>query len=257
MTQDRIITSEIPQPRDAWDTLSMKEKAEMIGLAVRNGITNLNDIRDKYNEFAEGGDTEEPHVYYKDDKDNLIDYSYGNYELAVDAANRWRQLKENGHSYYLEPQNVLPEVTVTGYRPIELKTYYPLSKEYPLTGHSELYIPITNDVADDYELRTHEDVANNKSIALDIDKLSTSKDYNLLLNNCADSTLGYLNKMFGTSESPALFTTPGDVRDFAIDTLNGKVINKDGVETVIIPRNKRNADALSKRAIELWNKNPN
>lgn len=38
MVQDRIITSDIPQPRDAWDTLSMKEKAEMIGVAVRNGI---------------------------------------------------------------------------------------------------------------------------------------------------------------------------------------------------------------------------
>jgi hypothetical protein len=38
MVQDRIITSDIPQPRDAWDTLSMKEKAEMIGVAVRNCI---------------------------------------------------------------------------------------------------------------------------------------------------------------------------------------------------------------------------
>lgn len=38
-----------------WDELTMAEKAEMIGVAVRNGITNLQDIRDKYNEFAEGG----------------------------------------------------------------------------------------------------------------------------------------------------------------------------------------------------------
>ena len=42
-----------------WDELSMAEKAEMIGVAVRNGITNLNDIRDRYNEFAEGGSKEE------------------------------------------------------------------------------------------------------------------------------------------------------------------------------------------------------
>lgn len=46
------------QPRDAWDALSMREKAEMMKVAVRNGITKLQDIRDKYNEFAEGGEVE-------------------------------------------------------------------------------------------------------------------------------------------------------------------------------------------------------
>lgn len=43
------------KPRDAWEALSMPEKAEMMKVAVRNGITNLQDIREKYNEFAEGG----------------------------------------------------------------------------------------------------------------------------------------------------------------------------------------------------------
>ena len=46
------------QPKDAWDALSMREKAMMIGVAVENGITNMPDIRKAYNEFAEGGDTE-------------------------------------------------------------------------------------------------------------------------------------------------------------------------------------------------------
>ena len=45
-------------PKDAWDNLSIKEKAEMMKVAIRNGITNLGDIKAKYNEFAEGGDTE-------------------------------------------------------------------------------------------------------------------------------------------------------------------------------------------------------
>lgn len=45
-------------PKDAWDALSMREKAEMMRVAVRNGITNLQEIRQKYNEFAEGGNTE-------------------------------------------------------------------------------------------------------------------------------------------------------------------------------------------------------
>lgn len=41
-----------------WDDLSMAEKSEMIGVAVRNGITDLPAIRQKYNEFAEGGEKE-------------------------------------------------------------------------------------------------------------------------------------------------------------------------------------------------------
>lgn len=41
-----------------WDKLSMKEKAAFIRTAVKNGVYNLNDIRNRYNEFAEGG-----HIY--------------------------------------------------------------------------------------------------------------------------------------------------------------------------------------------------
>lgn len=46
-----------PAPKSAWDNLSMQEKSEMMKVAVRNGITDLPAIRQKYNEFAEGGDT--------------------------------------------------------------------------------------------------------------------------------------------------------------------------------------------------------
>ena len=48
------------QPKDAWDSLSLREKSEMMRVAVRNGITDLKTIREKYNEFAEGGDTKQP-----------------------------------------------------------------------------------------------------------------------------------------------------------------------------------------------------
>ena len=48
------ITSKIT-PQTAWDALSLPEKAEMMKVAVSHGITNLQDIRKKYNEFAEGG----------------------------------------------------------------------------------------------------------------------------------------------------------------------------------------------------------
>ena len=38
-----------------WNDLSIGEKSEMMKVAIRNGITNLADIKAKYNEFAEGG----------------------------------------------------------------------------------------------------------------------------------------------------------------------------------------------------------
>lgn len=41
-----------------WNDLSVSEKSEMMKAAIRNGITNLNDIKGKYNEFAIGGPEE-------------------------------------------------------------------------------------------------------------------------------------------------------------------------------------------------------
>lgn len=38
-----------------WNDLSIKEKADMIKVGVKNGLTNMSDIRQKYNEFASGG----------------------------------------------------------------------------------------------------------------------------------------------------------------------------------------------------------
>ena len=46
-----------PTPKTAWDNLSMLEKSEMMKIAVRNGITDLKTIKEKYNKFADGGDT--------------------------------------------------------------------------------------------------------------------------------------------------------------------------------------------------------
>lgn len=38
-----------------WDELSLTEKSEVMRQAVANGITNLNEIRQTYNEYADGG----------------------------------------------------------------------------------------------------------------------------------------------------------------------------------------------------------
>lgn len=57
------------KPKDAWDALSMKEKAAMMEVAVKHGITNLKEIRNQYNEFAEGGDTKEDTWTMQDEAD--------------------------------------------------------------------------------------------------------------------------------------------------------------------------------------------
>lgn len=68
-----------PTPKTAWDNLSMLEKSEMMKVAVRNGITDLNTIKEQYNEFAEGGylDWKEKVSKYKHlDIDNDRTYDY-------------------------------------------------------------------------------------------------------------------------------------------------------------------------------------
>ena len=47
------------EKKKTWDELSVKEKADMMRVAVENGITSLSEIKDKYDEFAEGGNTED------------------------------------------------------------------------------------------------------------------------------------------------------------------------------------------------------
>lgn len=63
MEENKVINGNFLQPRDAWDRLSLAEKAEMMKVAVNNGIFNLQDIRDKYNEFAEGGNISDEEYY--------------------------------------------------------------------------------------------------------------------------------------------------------------------------------------------------
>ena len=55
MDNKKIFIASKPAPRDAWDKLSLEAKAGMMEVAVKNGIYDLKEIREKYNEFAEGG----------------------------------------------------------------------------------------------------------------------------------------------------------------------------------------------------------
>lgn len=69
-----------------WDDLSMTERAEMMRVAVNNGITDLPTIRQKYDEFAEGGPKRDYntwkkliHDYKGLDVDNDKTYDYLSY----------------------------------------------------------------------------------------------------------------------------------------------------------------------------------
>lgn len=151
-----------------------------------------------------------------------------------------RGVEEATHRTYSDtpPINVLPEVTIEGYRPIVLDTYYPIiSKDYRATGHSKLTVPIND---------------GDPNWGIEVDKGGKNKDYNLVTSNCSDKTLEYLNKIFNKKESTFLFTTPGDVKDFA-EELGGKTKEIElGHRRTYIPRNKHNYKILDSRALKAY-----
>jgi hypothetical protein len=69
----------------AWDKLSMFERADIMKLAVKSGVYNLDAIRNGYNKFAEGGDTKEkelpPIIPFKQKMEVIItpDQKYNTY----------------------------------------------------------------------------------------------------------------------------------------------------------------------------------
>lgn len=174
--------------------------------------------------------------------------NYKKYAPEFDKYANGGNLYPDGEEYTAEDgATLLPEITVNGYRPIELYTYYPVISQFPFTGHSELYVPLNSHFMKPQELNPSLETVPFGAV----DKRMDSKDYNLITNNCADATLGALNYMFGTKESPNLFTTPGDVQDFAIEKLGGKATElKDGRIKVVIPRNKDNYQVLTNKFID-------
>lgn len=61
-------------PKDAWDKLSLTEKAEMMKVAVSHGIMDLKEIRDKYNEYAAGGSLPQTDWSYDSWKKQIATY---------------------------------------------------------------------------------------------------------------------------------------------------------------------------------------
>ena len=73
-----------------WNDLSMAERANIIALGVKSGLTNLNDIRERYNSFARGGYTKwkekiKEHKGIDIDNDPTYDYE-GFYNSNPDRA---------------------------------------------------------------------------------------------------------------------------------------------------------------------------
>ena len=93
-----------------WDDLSLSGKNDVMAAAVRNGITNLHDIKDKWNEFAEGGKVNKKdyatwkrdikdYKHIDIDHDNTYDYQ-GFYNKYPDKA--WSMLNGNPDAHFTD-----------------------------------------------------------------------------------------------------------------------------------------------------------
>lgn len=87
-----------------WNKLSMAEKANIIALGVKSGVTNLNDIRKGYNSFARGGYTKwkqkiKEHKGIDIDNDPTYDYE-GFYNSDPDRA--WDMMNKDSEAHFVD-----------------------------------------------------------------------------------------------------------------------------------------------------------
>lgn len=83
---------------DYWDSLSIADKAEMMRVAIANGITTLPEIRKVYNKFAEGGDIREKDDDYYDYMVKLADKKAKDWGVDPDIL-LTRMLNDNEYNY--------------------------------------------------------------------------------------------------------------------------------------------------------------
>lgn len=70
----------------AWNDLTLSDKARMIQMAVRSGITDLRVIHDVYNKYADGGKLESSPEISAQASIERANQVYNNYEDAVDSS---------------------------------------------------------------------------------------------------------------------------------------------------------------------------
>lgn len=223
-----------------WNKLSMQDKAKVMKMAVESGLTDLDSIKGIYNKFAEGGDTEPSN-------EAKLNYLLGRYNLDTEEYFLNTKLEKDKRyidflkssskdlddiysssvindsnkdsSYIYAPYGGIEAI---GYAPLQLDTYYPIvhpwydskkDSDYKWTGHSSLN-------SHDREYSGYFD----------------DPDYNLVTNNCSDETRMALEAIFEDKMDNVLFTTPGDVRDFAIK--HGGIKRDPLGRTITIPMDK-------------------
>lgn len=171
------------------------------------------------------------HIYNKEDI--LSDKEYVNpWFETTNFDNYTNEGIDDAYDYYINNPHYIYSplgegVTVVGYRPLKLRTWYPMvhawydskkDKNFKWTGHSA----ITGGAFGT--------------------KTSSDYDYNLVTNNCSNETKRMLETVFNKEADISGFTTPGDVRDFAID--NGGVKKDNQGRLVVIPMDKDRYDRL-------------
>ena len=67
--------------KEAWDKLSMQEKAQLIKLSVDNGVSSLKQIRDTYNLYSNGGDLGAYNTFVETLPDNMKHTDTAKYDM--------------------------------------------------------------------------------------------------------------------------------------------------------------------------------
>lgn len=86
MKNVQYISSDIFTPKDSWGALSLEEKAAIIRAGVEEGLTDLSQIRAKYNEFAQGGQMSEEQYLAKMEQvavENYLKWGFNTPEEAL------------------------------------------------------------------------------------------------------------------------------------------------------------------------------
>lgn len=141
---------------------------------------------------------------------------------------------------YLDETKVLPEITVTPNN-VKLITYRPVvDDDYKWTGHSQLTSPARTFIEDPKWNGIMDGID-----AISINHGPRNSSYNLFTNNCSDATRRALEDISGKTINPFLFTTPGDVKDFAEQELGGITHYKHGHYETIIPISQADRNKLA------------
>lgn len=105
--------------KSKWDSLTLKEKSEIMKMAISSGIMDLNNIRSSYNSFAEGGLVpDDPDKKIVRVKENDSPTKIESQNLENDIARRQKQMvkvaEKKGHSsdtYFIPYEG---EITIPG-----------------------------------------------------------------------------------------------------------------------------------------------